>query len=222
MATPKSTRIAIVIIAIMMVVGTIGSFAVIVLAEQNKDIDNQRYEEAVAQWQRDQDIYNAKQAAQADQLSDKHFETFDQFTDRVASYDKDSITELKKTDLKQGDGEEIDGETKFATYYIVWNSDGKVFDGSVVDDSKLKAPLRVDDGLDQASFIDGWIEGMKGMKIGGVRELVVPSDLAYGEAGSGDNVPPNMPLKFIVMVIELPEEIEEPEMPEALMRSIYG
>lgn len=221
MATPKRTRIAIIIIAIMMVAGTIGSFAVIILADKNQATDNQRNEEALAEWQRNQAEYQAKVEVQASELSKRYFDTFNQFADRPASYDKDSITELAKTDLRQGDGAEIDGETKFAAYYLGWNSDGKVFDGSI-DGDKLKAPLRIDEGLDRAALIPGWVEGIPGMKIGGVRELALPSDKAYGETGSGDNIPPNMPLKFIIMAIELPEAIPEPEMPEAVLRSMYG
>jgi hypothetical protein len=58
---------------------------------------------------------------------------------------------------------------------------------------------------------------MKGMKIGGVRELTIPSDKAYGETGSGDNIPPNTPIRFIVMAIPLPATIEQPSYPASLL-----
>jgi hypothetical protein len=58
------------------------------------------------------------------------------------------------------------------------------------------------------------------MKIGGVREITLPSDKAYGEQGSGDSIPPNTPLKFIVMAIPLPEQIPQPEVPASLYQGM--
>ena len=51
------------------------------------------------------------------------------------------------------------------------------------------------------------------MKIGGVRELTIPADKAYGDKAQGDKIPANSPLKFVVMAIEKPADIPEPEMP---------
>lgn len=221
MATPKSTRIAIVIIAIMMVVGTIGSFAVIILADENQKIDNDRSNQALAEWQADQAEYQAKLDAQSHQLSERYYDKFSQYADRPAGYNKDDIKELSTSDLQAGDGAVVDDELAFAVYYLGWNSDGKVFDGSI-DGESLKSPLSIEDGLIQASLIEGWKEGLKGMKIGGVREISIPSELAYGEVGSGNDIPPNMPIKFVVLAIELPEQIAAPEIPEALMRGAYG
>ena len=48
------------------------------------------------------------------------------------------------------------------------------------------------------------------MRIGGVRVITIPSDKAYGEQGSGDDIPPNTPIKFVVMAIELPPAVDIP------------
>jgi len=97
----------------------------------------------------------------------------------------------------------VTGTTVFAAYYIGWNPKGKVFDQSIdTTTNTLKAPLDVATGLDSASLISGWKEGMKGMKIGGVRVLTIPSDKAYGETAQGDDIPANTPLKFVVMAIK--------------------
>jgi FKBP-type peptidyl-prolyl cis-trans isomerase FkpA len=69
-------------------------------------------------------------------------------------------------------------------------------------------------------LIQGWKEGMKGMKIGGIREITIPSDKAYGESGQGDDIPANTPLKFVVMAIPAPAAIEQPEVPAALYQGM--
>jgi FKBP-type peptidyl-prolyl cis-trans isomerase len=100
------------------------------------------------------------------------------------------------TDLVPGDGADITKDTKYQAYYIGWNPKGKTFDSSFSSD-KLKAPI----DTSQGSMISGWTTGVAGMKVGGVREITIPSDLAYGDKGSGDDIPPNTPIKFVVMII---------------------
>lgn len=214
-----------------MVIGTIGSFAILILANQNDSQDTLRQQEAYDSYQRDYAAYQQKLQDQADDLSEKHYAAFSKYSNQPSKYSIDSVDKVKTTDLKQGEGVTIDGETPFAAYYIGWNSDGKVFDQSIDQDAKkLKQPLYYSDemsgsvgleeGLDKASLIQGWKDGMKGMKIGGVRLIEIPSDLAYGEAGSGDDIAPNMPIKFVVMAIDKLKAIEQPQIPEILMRSM--
>ena len=101
--------------------------------------------------------------------------------------------------------------------YNLLSKQGKVFDQSIDTlNNKLKAPLPVATGLDAASLIAGWKEGMKGMRINGVRLITIPSDKAYGEQGQGDDIPPNTPLKFVVMTIPAQAEIAQPEVPTEL------
>lgn len=213
MATTKTQRIGIWIIAGFMAVGTIGSFAIIALANQNQQTDQARINELTAQYQKDNEEYQAKVEAQAKELSEKYYATFSQYNSRPATFDKSSVTELKTEDIVVGDGAEITKESTFAAYYIGWNPEGKTFDSSLNSDS-LKAPITVQPG----GVIQGWTDGIAGMKVGGIRELTIPSNLAYGETGSGESIPPNTPLKFVVMVIPTPEAIAQPEIPAELMR----
>lgn len=213
MATPRSQRIGIWIIAIVMAVGTIGSFLAIVLSTQNQKSDQARLAELTAQYQSDYSAYQAKVDAQAAELSAQYFDEFNKYATRPGAFDKASVTELKKEDLKIGDGADITSESTFTAYYIGWNPDGKVFDGSI-DGSKLKAPITATPG----GVITGWTEGVAGMKIGGVRELSIPADKAYGETGSGENIPPNTPIKFVIMIIPTPETIVAPEPSEELLK----
>lgn len=219
MATKKAQRWGILVILVVMVVGTIGSFAVMVLATKNQSEESARLNKVQSDYQAEYTKYQEKVDAQAKDLSAKYFETFKPYESRVGTFDRDGVKTLTTEDLLVGGGEEITGTTKFAAYYIGWNPKGKVFDQSI-DGMSLKAPLSVETGLDAASLIEGWKEGMKGMRIGGIRLITIPSDKAYGETGQGDDIPPNTPLKFVVMAIEAPATIPQPEVPAELYQNI--
>jgi FKBP-type peptidyl-prolyl cis-trans isomerase len=51
--------------------------------------------------------------------------------------------------------------------------------------------------------LSGWEQGVAGMKVGGVRTLVIPSDLAYGSRGAGGAIPPNATLVFDVELLDV-------------------
>ncbi len=220
MATTKAQRWGILTIMIVMVVGTLGSFAVMGLDIDNAANDAARQQDAMNKYTAEYRAYQAKVDAQGVELSVKYYDTFKEYSSQVAEFDRDGVKEIKTEDLKVGDGVEITGTTKFAAYYIGWNPLGKVFDQSI-DGDKLKSPLPISTGLDAAGLIEGWKEGMKGMRIGGVREITIPSDKAYGESGQGDDIPANTPLKFVVMAIAAPTEIPQPEVPAELLQSAY-
>ncbi|MDN5274641.1 MAG: putative Peptidylprolyl isomerase [Candidatus Saccharibacteria bacterium] len=190
MATPKSQRIGIWIIAVVMLIGTIGSFVVMILANQNNQNDQAAQNKALADYQK-------QVAEEATKLSAQYYPTFGAYKDSAATFDKDAVGDKVTTnDLKQGDGADIAADTKYQAYYIGWNPRGKSFDSSF-DGDKLKAPI----DTSQTSLIEGWNQGVVGMKVGGIREITIPSDLAYGEKGSGSDIPANTPIKFIVMII---------------------
>lgn len=211
MAATKAQRIGIWVIAVFMAVGTVGSFLAIILSNKNQQTDQARINQETAQYQKDYTAYQDKVNAQAAELSKQYFATFNQFASRPAAFDASSVKELKTNDLIVGTGDPITAESTFSAYYIGWNPSGKVFDSSINGDA-LKAPISASPG----GVIPGWTAGANGMKVGGVRELTIPSDQAYGSAGSGTDIPPNTPLKFIVMVIPTPEQIAAPTMPQDL------
>jgi FKBP-type peptidyl-prolyl cis-trans isomerase len=224
MATTKTQRWGILAILIVTVIGTVGSFAVMILATENQTKDTLAQQKVYADYKQKTYEYQNKLTAQADELSSQYYDIFKSFQSRVAEFDLAGVATLSSEDLIVGDGEEITGNTPFAAYYIGWNPKGKVFDGSIdTEKGKLKAPLfsavGLDKGLDNASLIQGWKEGMKGMRIGGVREIAIPSDLAYGEKGQGDDIPPNTPIKFVVMMIAAPAVIEQPSIPAELYQN---
>jgi FKBP-type peptidyl-prolyl cis-trans isomerase len=195
--TPKAQRIGILVIAIVMIVGTIGSFAMLVLGNDNalKEQERQAKEYQTLMEQQQKEV--EEQQKQAKVLSDKYFAPMKEYEGRPAAFDPGSVGDkVTHTDLKEGDGAVLTKDSTYKAYYIGWNPKGKTFDSSFEGDS-LKPPI--DTG--QVRLIPGWYDGVDGMKVGGVREITIPSDLAYGESGSGDDIPPNTPIKFIIMVI---------------------
>ena len=213
MAATKAQRIGIWIIAVFMLVGSIGLIILPIFVNDNQAVDQAKFNEISAQYQADYEAYQEKVDAQAAELSATYYPIFGPYQSRVAAFDKGSVTELGIEDLVIGDGETLTAESSFTAYYIGWNPDGTVFDGSI-DGESLKAPFTASPG----SVIEGWTQGVVGMNVGGIRELTIPSDLAYGETGSGDDIPANTPIKFVMMVIPTPETIEQPEIPTELLQ----
>lgn len=222
MATSKSQRVVITIILVALVVGTFGSFAAMILAQDNDSKLAAESQKESAEFEAAYKDYQKKVELQNAELTSKYYEQFSQYAARVGEFDlEQNNKELKTEDLVVGDGEVVADDTKFAAYYILWLPSGKLEQQSINNDKKqLDTPIMVSNGLGSASLIEGWKEGMKGMKIGGVRELTVPSDKAYAETGKGD-IPPNTPLKFIVMAIPLPEQIPQPNYPASMMQGLY-
>ena len=214
MATTKGQRIGIWVIAGMMFLGTVGGFVAMMVAPGNEAKDQAAFKKAQDEYTKATDERKKKVEAQANELSQKYYGKFSEFSSRVSAFEAGDVKELVKEDLVDGEGAEVKDDTKLAVYYIGWNAKGEIFDQSIAD-GKLKAPLNMN-GPANTAVIQGWKEGLIGMKIGGVRELTIPANKAYGDKAQGDKIPANSPLKFVVMAIEKPADIPEPEMPEAM------
>lgn len=107
---------------------------------------------------------------------------------------KDVPTKLETADVVEGDGPEAKtGDNVSVQYVGVLTDTGKEFDSSWSRGSK---PF--DFTLGQGNVIPGWDQGVPGMKVGGRRVLVIPSDLAYGAQGSPPTIPANAALTFVV------------------------
>lgn len=115
--------------------------------------------------------------------------------------------ELETEDITVGDGAEAaDGKLLKLNYVGVACSTGVEFDTSWKADG---APIDVT--LGAGGVIPGWDQGIGGMKVGGVRKLVIPSDLAYGEQGRPPDIAPDEALVFVVELVEVTDAPAEGE-----------
>jgi FKBP-type peptidyl-prolyl cis-trans isomerase len=106
-------------------------------------------------------------------------------------------TGLQYWDIKVGTGEEAKSGDKVKVHYTGWFTSGKKFDSSV----DAQQPYSFT--LGQGNVIKGWDEGVAGMKVGGKRQLRIPPELAYGEQGYKNIVPPNATLIFDVQLLSV-------------------
>ncbi len=98
-------------------------------------------------------------------------------------------------EIEIGTGDIINSGDRASFHYVGTLEDGTKFDSSV--DRNEPFPITVGVG----EVIQGWDQGLTGMKIGGKRKLTIPPELAYGERGIGP-IPPNATLIFDVEAIE--------------------
>ncbi|MBS0307831.1 MAG: FKBP-type peptidyl-prolyl cis-trans isomerase [Proteobacteria bacterium] len=111
-----------------------------------------------------------------------------------------TATGLQYEDINIGAGAEAAAGQHVSVHYTGWlqNADGSA--GSKFDSSKDRnEPF--DFPLGAGHVIKGWDQGVQGMKIGGVRRLVIPAALGYGARGAGGVIPPNATLIFEVELL---------------------
>lgn len=110
------------------------------------------------------------------------------------------VTKLEKTDLEEGTGQAAQaGDCLVVKYYGTLASNGTLFDES------FTQPTAFAFELGSGSVIPGWDQGVVGMKEGGVRRLVIPSELAYGEQSPSEAIPANSDLVFVVKLLRIEE-----------------
>lgn len=103
---------------------------------------------------------------------------------------------LRGADIQVGDGDEAKLRQRVRVHYT-----GTLADGTVFDTSRSRGEQGFSFMLGVGMVIDGWDVGVQGMRVGGVRKLVIPPELAYGDEGAGNLIPPGATLHFEIELL---------------------
>lgn len=107
-----------------------------------------------------------------------------------------SSEKVEIEDLVVGEGVEVKSGDTVVIHYKGMLEDGTQFDSSYDRGEPYETQIGV------GTVIQGWDQGVPGMKVGGKRKLVIPAELGYGAQGNG-SIPPNAPLIFEVELLEI-------------------
>lgn len=111
----------------------------------------------------------------------------------------EEMEELQIEDLIVGEGEEAKVGDTVKMHYIGTLEDGTEFDSNTGDDEPFEFTIGM------GMVIQGWEEGIPGLKVGGKRKLTIPAHLGYGETGSG-SIPGGATIYFEVELVEIVKE----------------
>jgi FKBP-type peptidyl-prolyl cis-trans isomerase FklB len=146
----------------------------------------QKQQDAMAKKQEDMKVVADKNKADG-----KKF-----LTDNAKKADvKTTSSGLQYKVIKAGSGEKPKDSDVVETNYRGTTIDGKEFDSSAKHGSSFSFPVN--------GVIKGWSEALKMMPVGSKWELYVPSDLAYGDEGYGEDIPPGSTLVFEVELLSI-------------------
>jgi|SRR5579863_2743468 len=127
---------------------------------------------------------------------------FPELPKTAGKIDKDARQTFTETEsglryriLRKADGAAPKAGDTVTVDYKGWLDDGKDFDSSYDRGEPVKFPLN--------AVINGWTEGMQLVSTGGMIELEIPFNLAYGEAGRPPQIPPKATLHFVVELLEV-------------------
>lgn len=221
--TSGKQRFFIILIAVLMLGSMIASYAAIVVngSKTSNSTENTEIDEAkIAEYE---EAYAAK-VAEFSEATKGDYDEFIAFKSEIKGYNEASANEngVQTKELKAGSGAEVNTDgSNYLAYYVGYCADESVFDSSFDDNDNPTTFAKV---LDPAlGMIEGWNIGVEGMKIGGIRRITIPGELAYGDSMEicGGY---NKPLRFIVMAVakEDPLKTLADELDTAYMRLQYA
>lgn len=108
----------------------------------------------------------------------------------------ESVSELQIVDIEVGSGQVVEPGATITAHYT-----GALCKNGIIFQSSHDFGRAITFGLDQV--IAGWTKGVPGMKVGGWRRLIIPADLAYGEASPAPNIPPHSDLVFDIELVSI-------------------
>ena len=106
------------------------------------------------------------------------------------------VDALQIIDIIPGTGAEVPAGATITAHYT-----GALCKNGIIFQSSHDFGQPVTFGLDQV--IRGWTEGVPGMKVGGMRRLIIPSEMAYGSVRAAANIPPNSDLVFDIELMDI-------------------
>ena len=187
---------------------------IILIATEAGQIDDSKVAEYEAAY--NEKLEEFKKASKSD------YDEFIGFKSELKAFNEASANEagVEVKDLKEGTGSEV-SDDNYLAYYVGWCADESVFDSSFDNNDNPTAFSKILDP--SAGMIEGWNEGVKGMKLGGIRRITMPGEMAYGDSMEicGGY---NKPLRFMVMAIpkEEPMKSMAAELDDAYMRVQYA
>lgn len=187
MATRTSQRIGIWIIAIVMSVGTLGAFFAPILTNANASKEAAEQQKLMEDYQKQMGACPSTDTVPTSKISPAP-------TPPEAPKLED-VSELKTIDVTVGEGAEVKaGDCVELLFHGTLAKDGKAFAGG--DNYAGGTPYR----SATTGFVPGFAEGLVGMKVGGERQILIPSDKAYGDQANGE-IPANSDLVFAVRLV---------------------
>lgn len=196
--TSPKQRIFIIIIAILMLGSTIASYIAIILSRGASPADQSLDPAIVARYQAELE----QKTNDLKIVSQPYFDDFIQFKSRIVAYNEASANNngVQSVDLKSGNGRELkEGDKNYLFYYVGWCADETIFDSSF---DNPTAPTAFSSILNASmGLIEGLELGVEGMRLGGIREVTIPGNLAYANSREicGGFY---KPLKFMIMALE--------------------
>lgn len=221
--TSVGQRLAIIAVALVMLGSIIAGYAAIVInGSKDSDVasDGSISDAKLARYEAEYD----EKLAEFQELTAGDYKKFIAYQDQIKEYNETSANAsgVATKDLVKGDGKELkEGDYDYLAYYVGWCADGTIFDSSLdnaADPTGFSNAIAASNGL-----IEGWNSGVVGMKLGGIRVLTIPGELAYAdqtEICGGYN----KPLKFMVMAVKNEGKLKTlaAEVSEAYLKVQYG
>ena len=207
--TSPKQRIFITLIAVIMLGSMIASYAAIILNgngssnASSSDEVSEISEEKAAEYE---EAYN-KVVTEFTEKTKNDYDEFIAYKSEIKAYNETSANDngLQIKDLKEGSGDVVKSDgSNYLAYYVGWCADESVFDSTLDDSDDPSGFAKV---LDPSlGMIEGWTQGVEGMKIGGVRRIK------------------NKPLRFLVMAVERSDSLKKlsDELDTAYMRYQYA
>ena len=208
--TSPRQRFIIIAIAVIMLGSIIASYAAIIM-NGSKAGNNSTSDTSISDAKKQQyteEYY--EETAKFSEATKSDFDKFIAYKSEIKAFNEESANENELVQIKElvaGDGEEVklDG-SNYLAYYVGYCADESIFDSTLDDKDNPTGFSKV---LDPSlGMIEGWNQGVNGMKVGGVRRITIPGKLAYGDSMEicGGK---NKPLRFLLMAVKNDEELLE-------------